>query len=55
MENDTMEVQQPGMEDKETDPGTEQMSFTDKLVGVITEPGAVFESIKNFPQRRWIG
>ena len=32
MENDTMEVQQPGMEDKETDPGTEQMSFTDKLV-----------------------
>ena len=51
MENDTMEVQQPGMEDKETDPGTEQMSFTDKLVGVITEPGAVFESIKKFPAK----
>jgi hypothetical protein len=49
MENDTLEVQQPGTENSEPDPGTEQMSFTDKVVGVITEPGAVFESIKKFP------
>jgi hypothetical protein len=49
MENDTLEVQKPEMDNNESDPGMEQMSFTDKVVGVITEPGVVFESIKKFP------
>jgi hypothetical protein len=49
MDNDTLEVQTPGPEDNNSVPGLEQMSFTDKIVGLFTEPGNVFDSIRQFP------
>jgi len=48
MENDTMDIQNSG---SESSPENEQMSFTDKMIGVITEPGAVFAGIKQLPPK----
>lgn len=51
MENDTMQLNNQGEEPTDLTPENEPMSFTDKLIGVITEPGNVFAGVKKFPAK----
>ena len=51
MENDTMQLNNQGEEPTDLTPENEPMSFTDKLIGVITEPGNVFAGVKKLDRK----